>query len=64
MSNQINDWSFTSLILGIMFTGFIANKRPESLNIDGWTIFLQAGFLDVEIAHTNFTEITRMAVRR
>ena len=62
MFDKIHDWGFAVLLLGEVFPRIVAQEGPDFLNINGRTEFLQAGLFHVEIPHTNFAEVTGMAL--
>lgn len=56
--NQINDGSLRILLL-LQFIDFVdADQRPQLIQVKSWAEFVLA--TQVEVPHTNFTEVTGM----
>lgn len=56
--HQINDWNFAVLAFSAFNAGLVADQGPQFVQSDGWAELVVA--VQVEIAHTQFTEITGM----
>lgn len=57
MLYDVNDWNFRWILFDSKAI-FLTNQCPELLNIECWTEFVITD--QVEVPHTNFTEVSRM----
>jgi len=54
----VDDWRFG--FLGELLSDFFAYEAPEVIDVDGWAEVLV--LLQVEVSHTDFTEVTWMVL--
>jgi hypothetical protein len=55
--NDIDDWNFVGLLLCTLVI-ILSNQSPQFVEVEGWAIIVIT--IQVEVSHTNFTEISRM----
>jgi hypothetical protein len=55
--NDVDDWNFVSFLDGT-FTVLLSNQRPQFVEVESWGEFVIA--VQMEIAHTNFAEVSGM----
>ena len=61
-SDDINDWHRTIFLVLVMFPGLLTDKGPQSVKVDcGFVVLV---FLQMEVTHTNFAKVSRMAGER
>lgn len=57
MLNDVDDWDLSGILDGA-FSVLLSNERPEFVEVEGWSEAVVA--VQVEMSHTNFTEVTWM----
>ena len=55
---DVNDWSLSILGVGSCLADLVGNKGPQLINVDGWAPLGVS--LQVEVSHTDLTEVTWM----
>lgn len=56
--DQVDNWNLAFLVFAALFTSFFADQWPQFVQTDGWAEFVVGS--QMEISHTQFTEVSRM----
>ena len=62
--DDIDDRCFAFGVTLIMFSHTVADQSPDLLDIDGRTVFFKTRLLYVKVSHSDFTEVSGVAVNK